>query len=206
MNNQNKDLGKILVVLLILAVLFLGIIWLRNKNTQVVKSPSETKKEDREQVTVQKPTVIPTVNKNVASYSLVPSQSKVNLGQNVVLSVNFDTLGKKIDGADAVLRFDPNFLESDKNIQPGDYFEVYPRKDVDNTGGFIKVSAFSVKNEDTKGKITLFQVAFKAKKAGKTEVRVEFQKGTTNLSTLVEKDTSKNILGRVGNATIIIQN
>jgi len=53
--------------------------------------------------------------------------------------------------------------------------------------------------------VTLFYLKVKALKAGETVLSFDYQEGRTNLSNVVEKGTSKNILGSVENARIVIE-
>ncbi|MBI5452711.1 hypothetical protein HY945_04560, partial [Candidatus Gottesmanbacteria bacterium] len=101
---------------------------------------------------------------------------------------------------------DPNYLTADNNLIFGPYFDSYPRQEVDNTAGIIKVSGYSPKDLSPLTSATsFFSVSFQAKKKGSGNVVVDFQAGKTNLSTLVERGTSKNILGVVGNEKIVIE-
>lgn len=185
---------KILLVLLVLLFLLIIGVKIRGQKTFVP-------------ATSQTPTIAakPTIDIHVGSFTLSADKTQVQVGEALNLTVSFDSLGKKLDGADAILRFDPKLITADKDLVMGTYFTTYPRKEVDNTAGVIKVTAFNIGNtEPVTASTVLFNVTFTAKVAGAATFNLDFDKTRTNLSTLVEQGTSQNILGKVIPATVII--
>lgn len=159
------------------------------------------------------PTAVPTVEPIIGRLFINPSRKNVKVGENFTLDVVFQTKGKILDGVDAIIRFDPAIITAEGDVSHpisvavGSHFDSYPRQEVDNEVGVIKVSGYSPKDLSPVSTATsLFTINFQAKKKGTTNVTIDFERGRTNLSTLVERGTSKNILGVVGNAVITIKN
>lgn len=134
-------------------------------------------------------------------FNNIPKSIKV--GTEFEISVDFSADGKVLDGADAIIRFDKSKIEM-VEITNGEYFQMYPRKTIDNENGVVKVTAFQPRDDKPiKNQITLFTLKLKARKAGTAPLIFDYQKGKTNLSTVVEKGTSQNILGSVKNTEIV---
>ncbi len=152
------------------------------------------------------PTALPTVEPVIGRIFITPSQKSVKAGESATFDVMFQTKGQILDGVDAIIRFDPQLLAASETVTLGTHFDSYPRQEVDNITGIIKVSGYSPKDlSPVTAATSLFSVTFQAKKTGTADVTVDFEKGRTNLSTLVERGTSKNILGAVGNVKIVIE-
>jgi hypothetical protein len=149
----------------------------------------------------------PTPDIYVGSYLLEPDKKEFKTGDNFSLTVSFDRKAKKLYGADAILKFDPAYLSADTNLTLGTYFDNYPRREVDNNKGYIKVTGFRLQKsqEDNIENGMLFVANFKAKKSGFTTISLEYQKGKTNQSTLVEAGTSQNILGNANTVKLNIE-
>jgi len=146
----------------------------------------------------------PTSYPAVGKYMLVPNDNKVMLDQIIELSAVFSAPGKILDGSDVFLRFDPAFLEV-SDVSTGEYFVSYPRKQIDNKTGFVRITGIRSADETPlASSVSFSRISFKTKKTGTTKVTFEFKKGKTNRTTLVEKETSRNILGNVFPANITI--
>ena len=211
MNNQNQDRLKIGVVLILLVLLLAGLLYVRSKKETaqtVLPAVNHTVNQvinvKTRPIPISSPT--PTLDPTMGMYIIDPVNSKISIGEEKSFSVNFFTKGRKLDGADVILKFDPVYLEASQTLQVGDFFSSFPRQEIDNTMGTIKVSGFSWNNEaNVKEPITLFSVNIKGKKKGKSILQFDFQRGVTRYSTLVEKGTSKNILGSVGISTVTVE-
>lgn len=195
---ERKKISIVLVVLLILAGGFFTIRYLREK--ELVRQMAQNQAASSPQ------TVSPTIEVPSGIYTISPSQSTIKSGEVLALTLQFEAPGKKLDGSDVFLRFDPVFLDIDENFTYGTYFMTYPRVTVDTVKGEVKVTGFRSSQVATVNQPTVFFVArFTGRQTGRTAVSFEYQEGRTNLTTLVEKGTSKNILSQVFPATITIE-
>lgn len=191
---------KIFLVTGVLAILLIGIFVIRWQRQKSLSQDGKTG-----EVTTAKKTPTPTFEPVTGVYYALPSQKSVKAGGKVSVNVAFVAEGKKLDGSDVILKFDPNFLVADKSLVFGDYFSNYPRKEVDNSKGIIKVTGFTPKKADPITVLTsLFTVTFQAKKTGTTKITFDFVKWATSTTTLVEKGTSKNLLGTANEAVLTI--
>jgi len=188
---------KIIIVLLTLGLLLVGIIYLRNRGKQQLNNLSGN------QEIIQK---VEVRAENPNSMSLV-SAGKPKAGSDFTVDVNFTTDNAGIFGADAVLLYDPEYLQADKNsLEKGDFFKDYPRMTVDEKNGIIKVTAYnSSESTPLNTPLNFFKVNFTAVKAGATQVNFDFLPGATNTTTLVDRETSKNILGSANNLMLTIE-
>lgn len=190
---------RIFLVTAILAVLLVGIFLLRYQRKQNFLSQKVIP-------TIVLPSPSPTPENLVGIYTITTSAKQVKLGGNFTATVSFSVPGKILDGTDVVLFFDPDYLTASSTLAFGDYFALYPRKEVNNEKGFIKVTAIESKSSEANSAATpLFNASFRAKKGGSTTLSFDFAKGTTNKTTLVEKGSSKNILGSVNEAVVTIE-
>jgi len=194
---MKNDMKKIIIVLFTLSLLLVGIIYLRNRGKQQLNNLSGQKE-------LIQPKEVTEENPN--SMSLV-SPGRPKIGSAFSVDVNFTTDNANIFGADAVLLYDPEYLEADKNsLEKGDFFIEYPRMTVDEKNGIIKVTAYnSGASTPLNAPLNFFKVNFTAVKAGATEVNFDYLPGATNTTTLVESETSRNILGSVNNLKLTIE-
>ncbi|OGG02136.1 hypothetical protein A2W14_02735 [Candidatus Gottesmanbacteria bacterium RBG_16_37_8] len=193
-----SDITKILIVVVILIVLLTGIFVVRKRGAKPFSEENirtETNKEE----------VIPKENKNTITFE--SDTETVTVGQEIEINLNFRAPGKNIFGSDVVLLFDPEYLVlGEEGIGASDFFATMPRKDIDSENGIIKVTAFDGLDEVlTEDDQPLFSVSFKAVKSGTTKVSLEYSKGETNTTTLVERQTSENILDSVDSLEIVIE-
>lgn len=200
-NMQNAEYKKIFIVVLVLIILTIGLFILRRERKKTLEEAlkKETASTGEE---LQAPTITPEVLSGV--YKIIFEKGNISVGESVGTSASFTTDSRILSGSDVILSFDPAYLEVEGDIKPGDYFSSYPRKLVDNAKGIVKATAFGGSGQIVSQPTTLFTVTFKAKKEGTTTLSFDFAKGRTNLTTLVEKGTSKNILGNVYGATLTI--
>ncbi|MCL5797589.1 MAG: cohesin domain-containing protein [Patescibacteria group bacterium] len=199
MNQQgSSDYRKILVVVLVLVILLGAIVVIRAQRNAALQKSMEVQK--------VAPTIIlsPTSLPLVGEYSFSGVPVSVKVGQTFNVSIDFKAPKTVLDGADAYVRFNPTYLKAD-SVTEGPYFSEYLRKTIDNEEGMVKVTGFRSKTGDTLDKnVTFFTLSLTAQKSGLTNLTFDFQKGRTNLSTLVEKGTSRNVLGTTGKAVIAI--
>lgn len=207
MTNMEKrnflELVKIATVGTVLLLLLGGALLLRQasrKKKEVFQVPP-TPTSSVTRLPTSSPTLYPTIGK----YFLTPESNQVKIDQTFELSLVFSAPGKILDGGDVILRFDPVFLETLEIIE-GDYFNLYPRKTIDNKIGSVKITGIRTKVDTPLSETASFaKISYRAKKTGTTQVTFDFVKGKTNRTTLVEKGTSQNILGSVFPVTITIE-
>ncbi|OGG15530.1 hypothetical protein A3D77_05810 [Candidatus Gottesmanbacteria bacterium RIFCSPHIGHO2_02_FULL_39_11] len=137
--------------------------------------------------------------------SLNASLSALKVGEKTDVTVSMRAEGKSIIGSDVILRYDPMILRADPIITESKFFDIYPRKTVDNVKGLISITAFRPTDQTAlTGAKDIATVTFTALKAGTADVSLDFVPATTNHSTIVERGTSKNILGMVVPITLTI--
>lgn len=137
--------------------------------------------------------------------SLESTTTTYKVGEGIDLAITFEAPGKKLDGTDIVLLFDPKVVNA-LGFSEGTYFKLVPRKDIDNTVGKVVITALdAVSATPVSGKKTLGTVHFRAQKEGTSGIRFDFVKGSTTTSSLVESGTSANILGEAKGITIKVE-
>lgn len=191
---ETKKIGLVVIVLVILLV---GILVIRQQR-RLPESVSTTN------TTEATPTVIKEVPPGVYTIEIAPKSIKV--GESTSANIMFSAKDKNITGTDVILRFNPEYLEAEEDVVTGDFFSNYPRKEISSKDGLVKVTGFSPVNGSVEDRsVSVFTVKLKGKKAGSTKIGFDFQLGKTNMTNIVEKGTSKNILGQVKEAIVLIE-
>lgn len=149
------------------------------------------------------------------SVALSPSAAKISLtsakltyavGEIIPVAVVVNTGGRSVDGVDLIVRFDPKVLEIvSGSLARGKIFSEYPLLAGDTKAGLISISGVSNANSSFTGQGEFALLNLKAKLPGRVTLAIDFQKGTTTASNLVEASTSKNILDTVDNLELQIQ-
>lgn len=111
-----------------------------------------------------------------ASLRLSPTSGVLVPGELVEISILLSTNGAKVDGTDAVLRYNPRMLKVSK-LEEGTLFEEYIQEAVDETEGRIKLSGLTFDPQPKNG--TLGTILFETLKEGTTTVFFEFTPGLT---------------------------
>lgn len=130
---------------------------------------------------------------------------KVN--EEVTVDIKLSTGGHTTVGTDLVLKFDPNYLEVSEEdfFVSGDAYTDYPGVGVDKENSQIILSGIVLNDQVGFNGVSNFgTVKFKAKKEGRTRVSVEFTKGLTVDSNIIETVSAKDILGEVYNLDLNI--
>lgn len=199
MQTRETEYKKLLIVVAFLVVLIVGVMMIR-----VTQKPSQRDETGVTPQSLEENTPLPTSETELwGEYRLEPQTVKSSPG--AVFTIKTVLVAPKIalDGADIILRFDPEFLTVE-GITPSSLFSAYPRKEIDNTVGSVHLTGFTSSTTlGNKGE-TVADIAFRANKVGTTTITVDFQKNASNRSTIVEKGTSKNVLGSVKGATVQI--
>jgi len=141
-------------------------------------------------------------------------------GEILVLPVILNTAGNDVFAVDAVIRFDPQFLEvldldpelPGVQVTPGVIFPRYFALGADNEKGEVRLSgsSFSGRVADVgqsfSGAGILGSISFRAKNRGTTKVYFDFQEGRTVDSNVVGgPDQERDLLETVGSANLRIQ-
>lgn len=142
-----------------------------------------------------------------ATLTLASSQKEVKAGDVLLVNINLKTGGYKTIGMDAVLKYDPRFLEvSSPAFTGGKIFSEYPKVEVDGTAGMVKVSGTLTAVEGGFEGTGLFgTVSFKTKVAGQTVIQPDFIKDSYVDSNIIELGTTKDILEKVDNLEVNIK-
>lgn len=188
---------KIILVLIILAILIGGIFLIRRERQLMLTANM-----------VNNAGVLPEISKaqfeTVASQFIQPAHLLKKTYETFSLDVVVTAPGKILDGADTIIRYDPKLVEV-TDITPGEFFTNYPRITIDKVIGVIKVTGFSPKDASLTGdNFIFFTLQAKALLNGSAKFDFDFEKGKTNLSTVVESKTSRNLLGTATGATVSI--
>lgn len=138
--------------------------------------------------------------------SLITSKTTYKVNEAILVSVVVDTGGRSLDGIDLIARFDPKVLTATSGaIVRGQIFDEYPVLSVDPKNGLFSVSGINTLKNSFKGTGQFVLLNLTAKAPGKTTLTIDFQKGSTSDSNLVETGTSKDILEVVGNLELTVQ-
>lgn len=154
---------------------------------------------------------LPFVNQNSSNnqagrISLSASQNSYKVNEVIPVTININSGGNTLSGADLVIRYDANILDiKNEDIAKGNLFDEYPLISVDATKGLIAISGINSIRKGFTGAGQFAKLNLRAKVAGKTSLAIDFQKGSTADSNLVDMNTSKDVLEAVENLDITIQ-
>ena len=201
-----SEITKIMIVVVILLLLLTGIFFIRNKQSVPSNVQESTEEESAaEETGVQEQDKTAKEPENLIILEI--DNETVTAGDSAAVNLKFKAPGKNIFGSDVYLMYDPDYLQVNENgIGKSDYFVSMPRATTDIENGIIKVTAFDGADKVLDSEFqNLFKVEFRALKTGTTTVSLNFSKGTTNTTTLVERETSRNVLEGVSGLTIVIK-
>lgn len=152
---------------------------------------------------VSHPRISPTPRPRLATFSLSPAKTTVSGNDSLTLTLTLAT-EYELTGADAVLRFDPEFLTV-QEVEAGQTFSLYPRLTYDNNTGQIIITGINIDLPSSPNFPDFATITFHAKQHGTTKVQFDFKYGTTSGSTAVRAEDAKNILSHIENAKIVIR-
>lgn len=139
--------------------------------------------------------------------ALAADKTVFKIGDEIKVAIVISTGGHPTDGTDVTVKFDPKFLEAiSGSLVKGDIYLDYPVLALDGENGTVKVSGISGisgKGFNAVGDLATFKI--KAKQKGKTALAVEFTKGSTTDSNMIETKTSQDILDKVTNLSLTIE-
>lgn len=146
------------------------------------------------------------VGAKIGKISLVTSKSVFRVGETVPVSVIVDTGGNRVTGVDVLVNFDPKILEATTaGLVKKKMFDEYPLLSVDQKKGLVSISGIKSAKNGFVGAGQFAVINFTAKTVGKASLVIDFKKGSTTASNLIESNTAKNILEQVGNLEVTIQ-
>ena len=147
-----------------------------------------------------------TNNVGVGKIVLDTNASSFASGDTVPVIVRVVTNGRATDSTDLILKYDTSVLEAtESSIVAGTIYPEYVIQEVDAQQGQIRISAITPPNNEGFVGIGEFAtINFRAKQNGNTEVSVDFEKGSTTDSNLVETGIAIDILDQVYNLNVTI--
>jgi len=139
-----------------------------------------------------------------ASLLLSPASGTVPVGELLEVSILLETGEAKVDGADAILRYNPQMLKV-VELKKGGLFEEYIQESVDEVQGEIHLSGLTFDPRPKTG--TLGTILFEPLTTGTTTVFFEFTPGATKGDSNVALTGSGgvDILEEVQNAKYVIE-
>lgn len=149
----------------------------------------------------------PKVNPQTEAVLSVLTDKRVyKIGDQAVLDVKLFTGGQTTDSTDLVIKYDPGFLEpSESFATPGQIYSEYPAVQIDKQAGLIGISGITVPGSTSFSGVGSFaKLIFKVLKEGETSVSIDFRKDATDDSNVVLSGSSKDILGSVSDARVVI--
>jgi hypothetical protein len=133
-------------------------------------------------------------------------KSNFATGEQIPVKVRVVTAGRATDSTDLLLKYDPKMLDATSSgIINGTLYKEYIINEVDQVKGEVRISAITPPN--TEGFVGVGEFAtvnFLAKQDGNTKVEVDFVKGSTTDSNLVETGIAIDILDQVYNLDLNI--
>ena len=111
--------------------------------------------------------------------------------------VMLDADNRIINGADAVISYDPSYLKlvsMNKANEPNNQFQLFSRQSI----GEVQLTAIKLEQSSSStAQATIAVLVFQSLKTGSSELTFEFQKGATFGSTIIDANNSENILENV---------
>ncbi len=142
----------------------------------------------------------PTQAATGALLSFSPAQKITKVGEELDIELYLDTKGIKTSGTDVLVSYDPAVVEV-LEVRPGLLYQKYPLNEIDVAGGKIGFSAVAEPPKTFSGKGVLAYLKLKALKTGTATFSIEFTKGETTDSNVVQAQSNgKDILDKVINA------
>jgi len=135
----------------------------KGKSSQTKVDKAELKKRD-----IQRPAE--KIRTKQGRFFLESEAEEFNVGNSYNVQVMVDGAGKIVDGAEFVLKYDPDLLQVN-SIQQGSFFSLYPQNKIDQEKGEIEVIALQGpdENKETGEELTVV-VSFTPLKQGQTKM------------------------------------
>lgn len=111
--------------------------------------------------------------------------NQIKIGDKILVQARLATGGNPVVGADLILRFDPKVLSLAKDdLKVGKVFTSYPAASVDEKAGLVLISG--VAEESFNGIGIMAELNFVAKASGRTKISLDYKKGETKDSNIVD--------------------
>lgn len=137
-----------------------------------------------------------------ASMKLNPDVVTTESGEKFSVDIFLDAQGAQTDGADVVLKYDPNQLEV-VNVEEGEIYPKYPIKQIEEE--FVKITGISNKSGPFFSSSGVFAtVTFKAKFGGEHMIKIDFNNESTIDSNVAAHGKGIDILSEVGDSILYI--
>lgn len=136
--------------------------------------------------------------------TLSPATVRVQKGQTATLTLSINAQGSALDGADAVLSYNPELL--DVTVQKGTAFPIYLKNYANPQTKKIYVTGVTLDQSPapSSSTLTLATLTITGKKAGSGKIDILWNEGEKNLSTLIETKTSNTVLGDVSGSAFTV--
>lgn len=158
--------------------------------------------------------IIPIINQQIPEtptiIKLDTQTPQVKVGGKFTVSIQLSS-DKNTDGSDIIIKFDPNLL----GVEPvgtqklpvilGSLYQDYPVNTLDAKTGEIVISGISTAQGGVLGNGLLGSIVFTAKKPGEARIAIDFTKGSTTDSNVLQTGTGEDILSAVEDLNINIQ-
>lgn len=138
--------------------------------------------------------------------SLTAPKAQFKIGEVIPVSINIDS-NKSTVGVDLIIHYDSNLLSLAPNtlktpVSLSNIYDEYPINQVDEKNGTIAVSGITNKIEGIIPKGLFGTILFQAKAAGNAKVFLQFTKGATNDTNIIQTKTSSDVLEGANNISI----
>ncbi len=142
----------------------------------------------------------------VAKIVLDTPKRNIPQGEQVPVTVRVVTGGRATDSTDLIVKYDPQILDiTADTISEGTIYQDYVIKDVDPQSGEVRISAITPPNSEGFVGIGVFATLnFLAKQEGPTNLSIDYVKGSTTDSNIVETGIAIDILDQVFNLDLVI--
>jgi hypothetical protein len=140
-----------------------------------------------------------------AALEFSKTQVSASLGEELDVDVTIDTQSKAVAGADAVILYNPQYIEV-VSVDPGDVFADYPARFYDNTNGKIMVSGIvSSKHNLYRGRGVMARIRFRTKAMGASQITFQYTPGDTTDSNVASMSEPGDILTSVNSISLAVQ-
>jgi len=135
---------------------------------------------------------------------LDPAANTATSGEQITVQVMIDAHNTEINGSDAIINYDPAYLEVisvDEPNEPDREFILFDRQ----SDGQLQITTVKSSASNTATpQMTIAVVTFSTLRPGTTTLGFEYRPGSTVGSTIVRARDSENILDKVTGATSIV--
>lgn len=142
-------------------------------------------------------------------FSLVADKTGYNVGEEVKVAVRVSTGGHNTNGADVVIKYDPQKVEVLENsgVIAGDLYTEYPILKSNPDKGLIQISGISPADyTGFNGLGDFATLNLRAKSEGESTLSIEYKPNSTTDSNIIDDADSQDILAQVENLRLTVDN